>query len=85
MPTNEGQRLDHTTKLEASLRRQCGCHSIGDRGEPALGTSPALPQGSLTRLVRSDWRGDRGEPALRTAPALLRASKPPRGFNLHKL
>jgi len=23
--TNEGQRLDHATKLEASLRRQCRC------------------------------------------------------------
>ena len=26
VPTKEDQRLDHTTKLEASLVRQCLCH-----------------------------------------------------------
>ena len=30
VPTNEGQRLDPATKLEASLARQCRCHCSRD-------------------------------------------------------
>ena len=56
VPTNEGQRLYHATKLEASLPRQCRSHWRGDSGEPALGTAPALLQASLPRLVQFDCR-----------------------------
>jgi hypothetical protein len=52
VPTKEVQRLDHATKLGASLPRQLRCHCIGDRGEPALGTAPALLLDSLHRLLQ---------------------------------
>jgi hypothetical protein len=74
VPTEQGRRLDHATKLEASLPLQLHSHSSQDRRGPALCTAPALLQNSLPRLVRSDCRGDRGAPAPGTAPALLRAS-----------
>jgi hypothetical protein len=57
-PTNELQRLDHATTLEASLSRQIRCDCSRDQGEPALGTAPALLQDSLPRLIRSNCRRD---------------------------
>jgi hypothetical protein len=48
-------------------------HCTRDRGEPALGTAPALLQESLPRQVQCHYSRDRGEPALCTGPALLQA------------
>jgi hypothetical protein len=53
VPTKKSQRLDHVTKLEASLPRQCRCDWSGDRGGSALCIAPALLQGSLSRLLTS--------------------------------
>ena len=34
--TKQGQRLDHTTKIEVSLSQQCRCHYCGDRHESMM-------------------------------------------------
>jgi hypothetical protein len=36
VPTKQGQRLDHVTKLPASLSPKCRCYCHRDRGESAL-------------------------------------------------
>ncbi len=54
VPTNEDQRLDHATKLPASLARKCRCHCTRDRGKPAMGTEQARLQETLPRRRRSD-------------------------------
>ena len=53
-PPNHGQRLDHVTKLQVSLPRQCRCHCRRDRGETAMRTAPALLQSSLPQPRRCD-------------------------------
>jgi hypothetical protein len=49
VPTKQGHRVDHTTKLEAFLSRQCRSSELevirGDGSESALSTSELL-QGS---------------------------------------
>jgi hypothetical protein len=74
VPTQQGQRLDHATKLEASRTTLNPCNCGRDRGELALCTAPALLQCSLHRHRRSDCSRDRGEPAQGTAAALQQAS-----------